>query len=32
VRTAQSCGQTLIGFARGAAFNVYTRPDRLSAG
>jgi FdhD protein len=32
VRTAESCGQTLIGFARGAAFNVYTRPDRLSTG
>lgn len=32
VRVAASCGQTLIGFARGAAFNVYTRPDRLSAG
>ncbi|MEW5880404.1 MAG: formate dehydrogenase accessory sulfurtransferase FdhD [Pseudomonadota bacterium] len=31
VRTAQSCGQTLIGFARGAEFNVYTRPDRLAA-
>lgn len=32
VRTAESCGQTLVGFARGAAFNVYTRSDRLSAG
>jgi FdhD protein len=32
VRVAGSCGQTLIGFARGAAFSVYTRPDRLSAG
>ncbi|GAB4478269.1 MAG: formate dehydrogenase accessory sulfurtransferase FdhD [Burkholderiaceae bacterium] len=32
VRTAAACGQTLIGFARGAAFNVYTRPDRLRAG
>jgi len=31
VRTARSCGQTLIGFARGAEFNVYTRPDRLAA-
>ncbi len=31
VRAAASCGQTLIGFARGAAFNVYTRPDRLGA-
>jgi FdhD protein len=32
VGTAGSCGQTLIGFARGTAFSVYTRPDRLSAG
>jgi FdhD protein len=32
VRSAASCGQTLIGFARGAAFNVYTRSDRLGAG
>jgi FdhD protein len=32
VRSAASCGQTLIGFARGAAFNVYTRSDRVGAG
>jgi FdhD protein len=32
VRTAESCGQTLIGFARGASFNVYAGAERLSAG
>jgi FdhD protein len=29
VRTAASCGQTLVGFARGETFSVYTRPDRV---
>ncbi len=29
VRVAEGCGQTLIGFARGATFDVYTRPDRV---
>ena len=32
VRTAESCGQTLVGFARGASFEVYSRPDRVRAG
>jgi FdhD protein len=32
VRTAEGCGQTLIGFARGAAFSVYSHPDRLAGG
>ncbi len=31
VRVAEGCGQTLIGFARGATFDVYTRPDRVCA-
>ena len=30
VRTAESCGQTLAGFARGASFSVYTHPARIS--
>ena len=29
VRTAASCGQTLVGFVRGESFSVYTRPDRV---
>ncbi len=29
-RVAESCGQTLIGFARGATFNVYTHGGRIS--
>jgi FdhD protein len=30
VRTAEGCGQTLIGFARGAVFSVYTHPGRVA--
>ena len=29
VRTAASCGQTLLGFVRGESFSVYTRADRV---
>jgi FdhD protein len=29
VRVADACGQTLIGFARGASFSVYTHPHRV---
>lgn len=29
VRTAESCGQTLVGFAHGETFSVYTRADRI---
>jgi FdhD protein len=29
VRTANACGQTLIGFARGAAFTIYTHHRRM---
>jgi FdhD protein len=29
VQTAESCGQTLVGFVRGPSFSVYTRADRL---
>lgn len=29
VRTAASCGQTLLGFVRGDSFSVYTRADRI---
>jgi FdhD protein len=29
VRTAASCGQTLVGFVRGDSFSVYTRADRI---
>ena len=28
---AQQCGMTLIGFVRGARFNVYTHPERITA-
>jgi FdhD protein len=31
VRTAKSCGQTLVGLARGASFNVYTFSERIAA-
>jgi FdhD protein len=30
VRVAQACGQTLVGFARGETFSVYTRADRVT--
>ena len=30
VRTAESCGQTLIGFARGQTFSVYTHATRIA--
>jgi FdhD protein len=30
VRVAQECGQTLVGFARGAAFSVYTHERRIA--
>jgi FdhD protein len=29
VRVAAGCGQTLVGFARGASFSVYTHPARI---
>lgn len=29
VKVAQECGQTLIGFARGAEFSVYSHPQRV---
>ncbi len=29
VRVAEICGQTLVGFARGASFSVYTHPARI---
>lgn len=29
VRVADECGQTLIGFARGADFSIYTHPQRV---
>ena len=29
VQVAEECGQTLIGFARGAEFSVYSHPDRI---
>ncbi|MGB3430111.1 MAG: formate dehydrogenase accessory sulfurtransferase FdhD, partial [Burkholderiaceae bacterium] len=29
VRTAESCGQTLVGFTHGDSFSVYTRCDRV---
>lgn len=29
VRSADECGQTLIGFARGADFSIYTHPQRV---
>jgi FdhD protein len=29
VRNADACGQTLIGFARGADFSIYTHPQRV---
>ena len=29
VQVAERCGQTLIGFARGAAFSVYSHPQRV---
>lgn len=29
VRSAESCGQTLVGFAHGETFSVYTRADRI---
>lgn len=29
VRSAASCGQTLLGFVRGDSFSVYTRADRI---
>jgi FdhD protein len=29
VRTAASCGQTLLGFVRGESFSAYTRADRI---
>jgi FdhD protein len=29
VRTAESCGQTLVGFTHGESFSVYTRSDRI---
>jgi FdhD protein len=32
VRVAESCGQTLIGFARGSSFSVYTDAARIAAG
>jgi FdhD protein len=31
VRAAEACGQTLIGFARGAAFTVYAQAGRIAA-
>jgi FdhD protein len=31
VRVAESCGQTLIGFARGSTFSVYTGGERVAA-
>ncbi len=31
VQVAAECGQTLIGFARGAEFSVYSHPDRIVA-
>jgi FdhD protein len=30
VQVATQCGQTLIGFARGAEFSVYSRPERVT--
>ena len=30
VRTAQSCGMTLVAHARGQDFDIYSRPDRIS--
>jgi FdhD protein len=30
VQAAASCGQTLVGFVRGQAFNVYTHPGRIA--
>ena len=32
VRTAEQCGQTLIGFARGATFSVYAHGRRVAGG
>jgi FdhD protein len=32
VRVAQGCGQTLVGFAHAASFNVYTHADRIVGG
>jgi FdhD protein len=29
VRVAESCGITLVAIARGDAFEVFTRPDRI---
>jgi FdhD protein len=29
IRVAQVCGLTLIGFARGAEFSVYSHPHRI---
>jgi FdhD protein len=30
VRVAETCGQTLVGFARGVRFNAYSRGDRIA--
>ena len=32
VRVAEGCGQTLVGFARGGTFNVYTHTVRIAGG
>ena len=29
VETADAVGMTILGFVRGAGFNLYTRPDRI---
>ncbi len=29
VRTANACGQTLVGFVRGAGFTIYTHHQRI---
>ena len=30
IELAEQCGMTLIGFVRGARFNVYTHPERIT--